>query len=209
MFISSSPNFTTSYYSRNVYLSSLNNLYSFPSTLNLLSGQNPFPIRFSALTSGVNYIYFSKTGDGSFYSSLPPTTMNLNKNYLTPFSFLETHFNLPAAPVNTNYTIGLNLPFDLYPMSEVNLTVTLPPSIGLTLRFNPTIIQFYPEKTSATISLFINDDTQWRLGSTTNLTITPANTNTYASPVLIPLVATGSVVGNPTLSLTSNSTSYK
>jgi len=102
-FISSSPNFTTSYYSRNVYLSPLNNLYSFPSTLNLLSGQNPFPIRFSALTSGVNYIYFSKTGDGSFYSSLPPLTLSINKNYFTPVSFLETQFNLPAAPVNTNY----------------------------------------------------------------------------------------------------------
>jgi hypothetical protein len=90
VFISSSATYGTSSYSRNVYLSPLNNLYSFPSTLNLLSGQNPFPIRFSALTSGVNYIYFSKTGDGSFYSSLPPLTLSINKNYFTPVSFLET-----------------------------------------------------------------------------------------------------------------------
>lgn len=94
-------------------------------------------------------------------------------------------------------------------MSEVNLTVTLPPSIGLSLRNNPTIIQFYPEKTSATISLYINDDTQWRLGSSTNLTITPVNTNTYASQVLIPVVATAAVTGTPTLNLVQNTTSFK
>lgn len=117
VFISESATYATSAYARNVYLSPLNNLYSFPSSLNLLSGQNPFPIRFSALTSGVNYIYFSKTGDGSYYSNLPPLVLSINKNYFTPVSFVETQFNLPVAAVNTNYTIGINLPFNLYPMS--------------------------------------------------------------------------------------------
>lgn len=71
----------------------------------------------SGLTSGVNYIFFEKTGDGSFYSSLPPLTLLINKNYFTPVSFIETSFNLPVAPVNTNYTVAVNLPFELYPIT--------------------------------------------------------------------------------------------
>lgn len=209
VFISPSPNFTTSSYARNVYLSPVNNLYSFPASLNLFSGQNPFPIRLSALTSGVNYIYFSKTGDGSYYSSLPPMVLSINKNYFTPVSFVETQVNIPAAPTNTNYTIGLNLPFDLYPMSQVNLTVTLPLGVGLTLRYNPTIIQFYPDKTSATISMYVNDATVWTQNSTTNMTITPANSNTYAGPAIIPIVATAPVVSSPTLTLAINTTGLK
>ena len=58
VFIAPSSDLANSFYSRNVYLQSLNNLYSIPSALNLLSGQNPFPIRFSGLSSGVNFIYF-------------------------------------------------------------------------------------------------------------------------------------------------------
>ena len=88
VFIASSSNYSTSFYARNVYLSPINNLYSFPASLNLLSGQNPFPIRFSALTSGVNYVYFSKSGDGSYYSSLPPLVLSINKNYFTAVSFI-------------------------------------------------------------------------------------------------------------------------
>ena len=95
----------------------MNDLYSIPSSLTLESGSNPFPIRLSALTSGVNYIYFSKTGDGSYYSSLPPLILSTNKNYFTPVSMIETAFNLPIGEVNTNYTLGVNLPFNLYPMS--------------------------------------------------------------------------------------------
>lgn len=125
-------------------MSPLNNLYSIPSTLNLLSGQNPFPIRFSGLTSGVNYIYFSKTGDGSYYSNLPPFVLTINKNYFTPVSFIETSFKVPVGPINTNYTIGLNLPYNLYPMSQTSLTVTLNSTVGLSLRLNPTVIKFFP-----------------------------------------------------------------
>lgn len=117
VYISPGADLTTSSYSRNVYLSPLNNLYSIPSSITLESGSNPFAIRFSALTSGVNYIYFSKTGDGNFYSSLPPLVLSTNKNYFTALSVLETSFNLPVAVVNSNYTIGVNLPTTLYPMS--------------------------------------------------------------------------------------------
>lgn len=94
-------------------------------------------------------------------------------------------------------------------MSQVNLTVTLPLGVGLTLRYNPTIIQFYPDKTSATISLYVNDATVWTLNSTTNLTITPANSNTYAGAVNIPIVATAAVGGTPTLTLATNTTGLK
>ena len=54
----------TSVYARNTYLSPLSSLLSSPSNIDLSAGANPFPIRLSSLTSGVNYLYFSKTGDG-------------------------------------------------------------------------------------------------------------------------------------------------
>lgn len=187
----------------------MNNLYSMPSSLNLLSGQNPFPIRFSGLTSGINFIYFSKSGDGSFYSNLPPLTLSINKNYFTPISFVETSFKLPAAPTNTNYTIAVNLPFDLYPMSETNLTVTLSSSVGLNLRSNPTIIKFYPTKTAATINLFISDANLWTIGTTTNMVITPASTVTYAAPVSIPITASAAIVNLPTTSLSVSAAQLK
>ena len=63
-------------------------MYSIPSSIELDSGSNPFPIRFSALSSGINYIYFSKSGDGNFYSSLPPLILSTNKNYFTPISMI-------------------------------------------------------------------------------------------------------------------------
>jgi hypothetical protein len=140
---------------------------------------------------------------------LPPLVLSINKNYFTPVSFLETQFNLPVAPVNTNYIIGVNLPFNLYPMSQVNLTVTLTPGFGISLRNNPTVIQFFPQKISATISLYVNDATLWTIGTTTNLTIIPSSTSTYAGPVIIPIIATAAVVANPSLTLVLNSTSHK
>jgi hypothetical protein len=94
-------------------------------------------------------------------------------------------------------------------MSQVNLLVTLSSSVGLSLRSNPTIIQFYPDKTSATINLYINDATIWILGTTTNLTITPADSNTYAGPASIPLVATAAVASTPAITLVTNSTDLK
>lgn len=94
-------------------------------------------------------------------------------------------------------------------MSQVNLTVTLSSSIGLSLRNNPTIIQLYPEKISATILLYINDATLWVLGATTNLVITPSDSNTYAGPATIPIVAVAAVVATPTATLTQSSTALK
>lgn len=64
----------------------------------------------ASLTSGVNYVYFLKTGDGSFYSSLPPLTLITNKNYFTNLYFLETSFQLPIGNVGSNYSIIVNLP---------------------------------------------------------------------------------------------------
>lgn len=78
----------TSIYSRNTYLSPLSSLLSTPSTINLLAGANPFPIRLSSVSSGVNYLYFSKTGDGGFYSNLPPLILTTDKNYFTSVSFV-------------------------------------------------------------------------------------------------------------------------
>lgn len=92
-------------------------LYSVPSKIDLASGSNPFAIRMSSLTSGVNYVYFSKTGDGNFYSSLPPLTLITNKNYFVPLSFMESTFSLPIGSVGSNYSIVVNLPKNLYPMS--------------------------------------------------------------------------------------------
>jgi hypothetical protein len=95
----------------------LNNLYTIPSSIQLTAGSNPFAIRFTALTSGVNYVYFEKTGDGSFYSNLPPLILTTNKNYFTPVSFVETDFKLPVNLVGTNYTVSVTLPEELYPIS--------------------------------------------------------------------------------------------
>jgi hypothetical protein len=77
-----------SVYARNTYLSPLSSLQSNPSNINLLAGANPFPIRLSSLTSGVNYLYFSKTGDGQYYSNLPPLILTSDKNYFTSVSFV-------------------------------------------------------------------------------------------------------------------------
>jgi hypothetical protein len=75
-------------YERNAYLTPLSNLYTQPSNIDLTAGANPLPIRFTSLTSGVNYVYFSKSGDGSYYSNLPPLILTTNKNYFTAVSFV-------------------------------------------------------------------------------------------------------------------------
>ena len=87
VFISPMADYVNSKYERNAYLEPFNNLYSNPSNIQLSSGSNPYAIRFSSLTSGVNYVYFSKSGDGSFYSNLPPLMLTTNKNYFTAISF--------------------------------------------------------------------------------------------------------------------------
>lgn len=208
VYISASSDYVNSKYERNAYLEPFNNLYTNPSNIQLSSGSNPFPVRFSSLSSGVNYVYFSKTGDGSFYSNLPPLILTTNKNYFTAVSFVETSFNLPIDLVGTNYTISVTLPKTLYPMSQVNMTVTLSSSVGVSLRINPTVIYFYPTKVTAYINLYINDATLWTVGMTTNLVITPQG-STYASGISIPLNAIIAPTGTPTLTMTTGTINKK
>jgi hypothetical protein len=83
-----STNILNLVYARNTYLSPLSSLLSNPSNINLLAGQNPYAIQLSALTSGVNFLYFTKTGDGQYYSNLPPLILTTSKNYFTSVSFV-------------------------------------------------------------------------------------------------------------------------
>lgn len=90
-------------------------------------------------------------------------------------------------------------------MSQVDFTVTISSSIGISLQTNPTIISFYPAKVQAQVNLYINDATLWVLGATTNLVFTPsASQSTFASGVSIPLTAVAAP-GTTTLTLTLNS----
>lgn len=201
IYISPTSTVTTSLYARNTYLSPLSSLQSSPSNIDLLSGSNPFPIRLSATTSGVNYLYFSKTGDGNYYSNLPPLILTTSKNYFTAVSFLETIFKLPVNVVGSTYSLVVTLPSSLYPMSQVDFTVTVSTAIGISLKTNPTVISFYPGKVQANVLLYINDATLWVVGATTNLVFTPSNSqSTYASGVSIPLTAVAAP-GTPTITL--------
>lgn len=117
IYISSSLLYNSSQYNRNVYLSPFTNIYTNPVDLHLESGMNPFPIRFSSLKSGVIFIYFSKTGDGNYYSNPPPLTLTVNRNYLISVYFIEKQIKLPVGANGTRYQIGINLPYELYTMS--------------------------------------------------------------------------------------------
>ena len=94
-------------------------------------------------------------------------------------------------------------------MSEVSVNVSLSSAVGLTLRNSPTVIKFYPGKTSATIKLYINDATLWTSGTTTNMVFTPANSDTYAAAATIPVTATSAVVSLPTAVLVADTTDLK
>ncbi len=78
------------------------------------------------------------------------------------------------------------------------MTVTLSTSVGVSLRINPTVILFYPTKVTAYINLYINDATQWTVGRTTNLVITPQD-STYAAATSIPLNAVAAPQGAPVI----------
>ena len=204
LYIAPSASIATSVYARNTYLSPLSSLQSNPSNVNLLSGSNPFPIRLSSVTSGVNYLYFSKTGDGNYYSNLPPLILTTSKNYFTAVSFVETLFKLPVNTVGSNYSLIVTLPSSLYPMSQVDFTVTLSSAVGISLRTNPTVISFYPGKLQAIISLYINDATLWVVGATTSLVFTPsAAQSTYATGVTLTLNAVAAP-GTPAATLTAS-----
>jgi hypothetical protein len=203
IYISPSVTISSSKYARNTYLSPLSSLASNPSNIDLLAGSNPFPIRLSALTSGVNYLYFSKTGDGGYYSNLPPLILTTSKNYFTSVSFVETSFKLPVNIVGSNFSLIITLPTSLFPMSQIDFTVTLSSAVGISQRTNPTVISFYPGKLQAIIALYINDATLWVVGTSTNLIFTPASSQTtYASGTSIPLQAV-TAPGTPTTTLTA------
>ena len=197
----------SSVYARNTYLSPFSNLLSSPSNINLLAGGNPFPIRLSSLTSGINYLYFSKSGDGEYYDNLPPLILTSNKNYFTSVSFVETAFSLPINVAQTNYQLVITLPSTLYPMSQVSFTVTLSSAVGIALKKSPTTISFYPGNTVALVDLFISDATLWVVGATTNLVFTPtASTTTYAGGTTLPLNAVAAP-GIPVTTLVLNTPS--
>jgi hypothetical protein len=194
----------SSVYARNTYLSPLSSLLSSPSNINLLAGANPFAIRLSSLASGVNYLYFSKSGDGDYYDNLPPLILTASKNYFTAVSFVETTAKLPVDVVGTDYQLVVTLPSSLFPMSQVSFTVGLSSSVGISLRSNPTTVSFYQDNHVATVNLFINDATAWVVGTTTNLTFTPTtNTTTYAAGASILLQAV-TAPGIPVVTLALN-----
>jgi hypothetical protein len=83
------------------------------------------------------------------------------------------------------------------------MTVTINSAIGISLKKNPTIITFYPQKTSATIDLQINDATLWVASSTVTMTITPNSTNTYSGPATITLNAVARSDNVPTVTMVS------
>jgi len=110
---------------------------------------------------------------------------------------------MPVNVANSNYSLLVSLPESLYPMSQVDFTVTLNPSnAGISLRKNPTVVSFYPDNVVTRVDLTINDATAWVVGATTNLIFTPVNTNTYAMGASIPLTAIASA-GVPTSTLTA------
>jgi hypothetical protein len=70
----------------------------------------------------------------------------------------------------------------------MSVSITNATNIGISLRINSTVVYFYPTKVTAYINMSINDQTQWTVGKTANLVLTPVGT-TYASSVSIPLYA--------------------
>jgi hypothetical protein len=187
-------------YNRNmVFTSSSSSVFTQPAALTFLSGSNPTGITFSSLSNGVQYIYLSKSGDGSYYSNLPPLTVITDQNYLSPISLVTTTFSIPADVVGTNYTIIISLPPALYPITSVNMSVTIPAN-GLSLQSNSTVITFYPGQPSAQILLYIDDVVKWQAGSTTTLTITPSTM--FSGNINVTLTCVAAVSGAPTGTIT-------
>lgn len=187
----------------------MSDLYTNPPSVGLLAGANPEAIRFSGGRSGVNYVYFTKWGDGSFYSNLPPLVLTINKNYNTPLTLIETQQNLPVNPPNSTYTIALTLPPSLYPLNQVTMSISLSSYVGLTTIPNLTTISFYPTQGTAYVSLYVNDSTLWVVGRTTNLIITPMD-DTYVGSGVVRLDAVVAAVSSvPTFALSTTTVNKK
>lgn len=88
------------------------------------------------------------------------------------------------------------------------MSVTLSTSVGVSLRINPAVIFFYPTKVTAYINLYINDATQWTVGQTTNLVITPQD-STYAAAASIPLNAVAAPGGAPVITVVTGTIDKK
>lgn len=201
IYISPNTPVTSSAYDRNLYFTSSSaSVLTQPASVTFLSGSNPTGITLSALTNGVQYVYMTKSGDGSYYSNLPPLTVITDLNYQQQLSLVSSSYSLPAGAVGTNYSIIVSLPLALYPMTNINMTVTILSGRGLSLQRDPTIITFYPGQISASIPLYIDDVILWVAGQTTTLTLTPAST--YLNAATVTLTCVASQVGAPTATIT-------
>jgi hypothetical protein len=113
-------------------------------------------------------------------------TLITDLNYYQQVTVLNAVYSMPVAVVGTNYSIVVTLPSNLYPMTTVNMTVTIPSAHGISLISNPTIIYFYPSQPSANILLYIDDSTKWIAGATTysgTVTLTLTSIASSASTV--------------------------
>jgi hypothetical protein len=189
-FAPSTPIAASTFNRNTLFTSSSTSIISNPSTISFVAGSNPTAVTFSTLNSGVQYIYFTKTGDGSYYSNLPPLTLITDLNYYQQVTVLNTAYSMPVATVGTNYTLIVTLPFNLYPMTTVNMSVTIPTDNGISLISNPSIITFYPSQPSASIMLYIDDSTKWTVGATTTLILTPSSS--YSGTVTLTLTGVAS-----------------
>jgi hypothetical protein len=201
IYISAGTPVASKTYNRNLYFTSSSaSVLTQPESVTFLSGSNPTGVKLSALTNGVQYVYMSKTGDGSYYSNLPPLMLITDLNQQQAMALQSSAFSLPAGTVGTNYSIVVSLPTSLYPMTNINITVTIQAGTGLSLQRNPTVITFYPKQTSASIALYIDDATLWVSGRTTTLTLTPAST--YSGSASVTLTCVAAQVGTPTATVT-------
>jgi hypothetical protein len=201
IYISTSVPVASSTYNRNLYFTSSSaSVLSQPTTLSFPSGSNPGGITLSSLTNGVQYIYMSKSGDGTYYSNLPPLTLITDLNYFQNVAMQTSAYSVPVGPVGTNYTIIVTLPPALYPITNINMTVTVQSGTGLSLQTNPTVATFYASQPSATIGLFIDDGTLWVPGQTATLTLTPAST--FSGTATVVLTCVTAQAGTPTATLT-------
>lgn len=111
IYIASSIPVLSSLIDRNINFQSNNQyLLTNPAILNYFAGSNPTSITFSSSTPSVQYVYFSKSGDGAYYSNLPPLTVITDLSYYQSISFINMQYSIPIASIGTNYSIILTLP---------------------------------------------------------------------------------------------------
>lgn len=205
VYVSASAPVASSTYNRNIYLTSSSSaVLTMPQAVYFVSGSNPIGVTFSATTNGIQYIYMRKSGDGTYYSNLPPLSLITDLNYLQPLAVVTNAFSVPVQPVGSNYTVIVTLPTNLIPVTSVNMTVTIQSSTGLALNSNPFIITFYSGQPSATIGMSIDDGNLWVAGRTSVLTLTPASG--YSGTASVTLTCVAAQTGTPTATITATVT---